>query len=135
MENYIFKDIDRKRYWQIKEQHGENYVNAYREALAEINGLVGTYLYDKLKPMKKSKERSYIVAVIDNSYKCVHVGHTESPFDYWIDILKNHRFDSIKDIEILEKDLDYSLATKRAKDLKINMLKITRALRIRLALA
>ena len=135
MEDKRFKDIERKRYWQIKQEHGDDYVHAYREALAEVNELVGSYLYTKLKPLKKSKGKSYIVAVMDGNYKCVHVGHTESPFDYWIDILRKNRFGSVKDIEILEKDLDYSLAPKKAKDMKGNMLQITQSLRIKLALS
>ncbi|MFD3000426.1 hypothetical protein ACFS7Z_08655 [Pontibacter toksunensis] len=134
MKNNLFKDIGLKRYMQIKEKHGDNYIEPYYDALAVENGLYGSSLYNKLKPMQKVKDMNYLVAIMDSRYQCIHVGYTESPFTYWISYLKKGTYPYIKDIVILGEGLDNKFALRKAKEMKADLLHLTRKLKIRLAL-
>ncbi|TXK30859.1 hypothetical protein FVR03_20170 [Pontibacter qinzhouensis] len=134
MSNNLFKDVDVATYRRIKQQHGDNYIRAYQEVLAEINGLTNTSLYSKLKHFEDLVETNYLVAVMDSKFNCIHVGYTKSPFAYWINLLKNKSYGAIKDIIILENNLDDRIALRKAREEKQRLSHLTRKIKISVAL-
>ncbi|GAB2541056.1 hypothetical protein [Rufibacter soli] len=115
---------------QIRKQHGDDYIKALHVLLAEKNGLHTTQIYQSLLPLQKVKGQYYVVAVIDDESNCSHVGFTESPFSYWVNLLStpndNSKVTTIKEILILGKGLDKKEALRLASEYKKGKVQIAR---------
>ncbi|GGK80706.1 hypothetical protein ACD591_10070 [Rufibacter glacialis] len=123
-------------YFKTKEEHGENHIRVNNENIARMNGLHLSDTYRRLSLIQKAVGHYYVVAVLDERGQCFRVGHTESPFDYWTNLLSNDTVTQpIADVVVLERGLERKAAHRRRRELDGEKLQVTRRLRIARLLA
>ena len=129
----LINNINSKIYQAIKAEGG-NYHRRFHEMLAKENNLESHTLYKKLHPIPVEEGNYYLICVF-NQKECYKIGYTQSPFDYWMDLLNKaeNRIDSFSDVSILEKDLTLREAKRWHKYLKDNKAMVDRKIKILIA--
>lgn len=124
------KYVNVEIYKKLKADGGD-YRRKHHEILAKDNNLTNHPLYQKLHPTPVVKDRYYLLCVL-NKKGCIKVGFGQSPFDYWINLLREDDLcpETVTDIIKVEEDLSLKEAIRWQKALNKCQLALDRKLKI-----